>query len=305
MYMNERKSGTNHVTAALAAEANAAPMGRVSVVYEYKDMFKLSCTPTTGDIYVSSGALIWNGRHCGVVNTENVKYTPLESDTLYKQIIVAAQYRKDASSGVETVSLVALESEIVESQSAAMNLTMNTGSAEIGEATTLANFPLWRFVATATTHTEPVQLFDVQKNYKTLMKNIMDSQRNIDNETKERKEETKALTAAVNGISKGIYEIVTGISAYTSFYSNDKIKRGDYFAYLLKFSNDETMIIPSVPGGYKKYFYKVEEISLNPANKVTEMYRGVTLTTLSELYITFSGTNADNCPYVTEIYGIR
>lgn len=302
MYMNERKSGTNHVTAALAAEANAAPMGRVSVVYEYKDMFKLSCTPTTGDIYVSSGALIWNGRHCGVVNTENVKYTPPESDTLYKQIIVAAQYRRDASSGVETVSLVALESEIVESQSAAMNLTMNTGSAEIGEATTLANFPLWRFVVTATTHTEPVQLFDVQKSYKTLEEEIAD---NAD-ELQQEKAAREALENTVNKIQKGLVTLSTNVSG--GIYENTGLKLSDFLAFIVVFSTGEPMIIPAVKGGaYNKRFYKFEgEGTLANPTKVTEGSRTIMVANFDHVKIMHgNATNSSVCGSMQKIYGIR
>lgn len=302
MYMNERKSGTNHVTAALAAEANAAPMGRVSVVFEYKDMFKLNCTPTTGDIYVSSGALIWNGRHCGVVNTENVKYTPPESDTLYKQIIVAAQYRKDASSGVETVSLVALESEIVESQSAAMNLTMNTGSAEIGEATTLANFPLWRFVVTATTHTEPVQLFDVQKSYKTLEEEIADNA----NELQQEKDAREALENTVNKIQKGLVTLSTNVSG--GVYENTSLKLSDFIAFMIVFSTGETMLLPAAPGtSYYQKFYKFEgEGTITSPTKVTVGSREIKVANFDYVKIMQgTATNGSICGSLQKIYGIR
>lgn len=300
MYMNERKSGTNHVTAALAAEANAAPMGRVSVVFEYKDMFKLNCTPTTGDIYVSSGAMIWNGRHCGVVNTENVKYTPPESDTLYKQIIVAAQYRKDASSGVETVSLVALESEIVESQSAAMNLTMNTGSAEIGEATTLANFPLWRFVVTATTHTEPVQLFDVQVNYQTLRKRIEDCRQDIATETTARKELAKEVADMYNGI----VEIPASSINQGYFTSNEKRTR--FTMFIILFDNGETMTIPQIAGNYSKMFYKIEgNGTLGNLTKVTAKEQTIHLSDITSISIYEARKNDDVCSPIKAVYGIK
>ena len=299
MYMNERKSGTNHVTAALAAEANAAPMGRVSVVFEYKNMFKLNCTPTTGDIYVSSGAMIWNGRHCGVVNTENVKYTPPESDTLYKQIIVAAQYRKDASSGVETVSLVALESEIVESQSAAMNLTMNTGSAEIGEATTLANFPLWRFVVTATTHTEPVQLFDVQVNYQTLRKRIEDCRQDIATETTARKE----LAKEVADMYDGIVEIP---ASNVSGYFSSQEARMKFTIFVIVFENGETMTIPRTAGTYSRMFCKNEgDGSLVNPIKVIAREQTIYLSDITSISIHEARKNDDVCSPIKAVYGIK
>lgn len=304
IFVNERFSNTNHITAANHALTNSGIIGG-SFVFTNGRQLALTVSPVTGEVSVADGAFAFNGHLGGVILSESASYTPPPSDTSYTKNIVVIRYKRDTSTNIETYSLAVVSSEPQASEAAAEALTPTLASSTIDDGTTTAEYPLWSFIATASSNTVPVQLFEPCSSLAELRKGLSDTNEAVAKETKERKEETKALTAAVNGISKGIYEIVTGISSYTSSYTNDKIKRGDYLAYLLKFSNQETMIIPSVPGSYKKYFYKIEEISLSAANKVTEMYRGITLTTLSELYITFSGTNADNCPYVTDIYGIR
>ncbi len=300
MYMNERKSGTNHVTAALAAEANAAPIGQASIVFEYKDKFGISITPATGDIYISSGAMIWNGRHCGISSSENVKYTPPESDTLYKKVVVAAQYKKDASTGIETVSLVALESETVETSAAAFELTMDIGSADISEATQLANFPLWRFVATATTHTEPVQLFDVQDNYSTFRKRINECAQEIANEVTKR----KALEDKVEAMSKGVVQIPASSSG-SGFFLEEP--RKNFVEFILVFENGETMTIPQIAGSYKKIFYKIEGSgSLTDPTKATVGTQAITLGNITNVSITLgSSSNTAVCSPIKAVYGIR
>ncbi|MBQ3603954.1 MAG: hypothetical protein IJA02_08950 [Clostridia bacterium] len=159
MFMNERNSGTAHITAALEAFAKSALTSEKNCVFDFGNKFAATVTPATGEVTVMSGVMSWGGRMAGIKNTESVSYTPPNSETLFKKVVVCAQYSKNTETSVESIQLAVLESENQPSESAANALNIDTGSGEITAATEAAYFPLWSFVATSISATSPIALF--------------------------------------------------------------------------------------------------------------------------------------------------
>lgn len=302
IFANERFSGENHVSAANRAQTNNGIIGG-NFVFTNGKQLALTVSPVTGEVSVADGAFAFDGRLGGVVLSESASYTPPPSDTAYIKNIVVIRYKRNAATNVETYSLAVVSSEIQASESAAQALSLSLASDVITDSTTVAEFPLWEFIATASSNTVPEQRFVLIPSMIELKKEISDNADNLQKEIAQRKTETEMLDNAVKNIKKGLETIAKGLTGKD--YDNSKIQRADFIAFVMKFSNNETMTIPSIPGNYRKYFYKVEELSLNAATKVTEMYRGVQLASGTELDINFFGTSSNDCPYVTEIYGIR
>ena len=161
MFMNERNSGAAHITAALEAFAKSAIISLGNFVFDFENKFGISITPANGEVSIMSGVMNWGGRMAGIRNTENVSYTPPNSETLFKKVIVCAKYSKNTETLIESIQLAVLESENQPSESAAKALTIDTGNGEITTATETAYFPLWSFIATSVSVTAPVQLFTV------------------------------------------------------------------------------------------------------------------------------------------------
>lgn len=303
IFVNERFSNTNHITAANHALTNSGIIGG-SFVFTNGRQLALTVSPVTGEVSVADGAFAFNGHLGGVILSESASYTPPPSDTSYTKNIVVIRYKRDTSTNIETYSLAVVSSEPQASEAAAEALTVSLANNTIDDGTTAAELPLWSFVATASSNTVPVQLFELCPSLADFKKGLAETDKNLAAEIKERKAETQALNNTVEGIKKGVVTIATGLTGGDK-YSKSNIMRTDFVAYVLKFSNSETMIIPPVHGYYKKYFYKIEDVALSAVPKVTEMFRGVQLSSFDYLDFNFYGTSKDECPYVTEIYGIR
>lgn len=243
MFMNERNSGAAHITAALEAFAKSAIISQGNFVFDFENKLGISITPANGEVSIMSGVMNWGGRMAGIRNTENVSYTPPNSETLFKKVIVCAKYSKNTETLIESIQLDVLESENQPSESAANALTIDTGSGEITTATETAYFPLWSFIATSVSVTTPVQLFTVVSGIaqlndilntvnKALTQEIADRKSAINNETKNRENSVyvienklaatnynvSANTAAIQDLKKK-YELIarnsSGIDSYT------------------------------------------------------------------------------------------
>lgn len=290
MFMNERKSDTGHVTAARAALANIAKIGTGSFVFNHGGKFALTITPGTGDISVSSGVMSWNGRIAGVENPENVRYTPPESETLYKKIVVCARYNKDTSDGTETVGLVALTSDSVASESVAASLYIDTGSSEITSATETANLPLWSFIATSNSATVPICLFGEVPSLDELKNIISQEKEELQSIIGENLNSTnswiRSVENTVNGHTtiiqrhsadidnlknkKGIIELDLKAQSGEIFAVNGTVSSLGYTGFLI-IADSEPIFVPAALGDYIKKFYKIESVGVSSATKTTEI----------------------------------
>ena len=228
MFMNERHSGTAHITAALEAFAKTALISPENCVFDFENKFAASVTPATGEVSVMSGIMSWGGRITGIKTTESVSYTPPNSETLFKKVIVCAKYSKNTETFVESIQLTVLESENQSSESAANALTIDTGSGEITPATETAYFPLWSFVATSVSATEPKALFETipgiaQINSiltavnKALIQEVADRKTAVSNEASTRLNSYNTLVGYINDTN-------AAVAANTSDISNLKRK---------------------------------------------------------------------------------
>ncbi len=171
IFMNTRHSGSEsgHVTAELEALINEATFGAGNYVFEAGNKFSITVTPVTGNVNISNGVFSWCGRLGGVDEYASVQYTPPNSETLYKKVIVGAKYTKNPGSLVENVLLVVVESEIQASESAAAGVTLDLESAEIKPDTTNAFLPLWEFTANSKSHSTPIKKFNTVNNLSYLL----------------------------------------------------------------------------------------------------------------------------------------
>ena len=299
IFVNERFSNTNHITAANHAQTNSGIIGG-SFVFTNGRQLALTVSPVTGEVSVADGAFAFNGHLGGVILSESASYTPPPSDTSYTKNIVVIRYKRDTSTSIETYSLAVISSEPQASEAAAEALTVSLANNTIDDGTTAAELPLWSFVATASSNTVPVQLFELCPSLADFKKGLAETDKNLAAETLAREE----LAGEVAALKKGVVQIVSGLTG--SNYSGTE-KRADYVAFILRFNNGEVMTIPSVPGTYTKYFYSVEEAgTLSSASKVTVGIRNLILTTSDTLTLNYgSSNNANICGHVTNIYGIR
>ena len=299
IFANERYSGENHVSAANRAQTNAGIVGG-NFVFTNGRQLALTVAPVTGEVSVAEGAFAFSGRLGGVTLSESASYTPPPSDTSYIKNVVIIRYNRNAATNVETFSLAVVSSEIQASESAAQAVSVSLATDTITEGTAVAEFPLWSFVASASSATVPVQLFNLCPSLSELKNNLSQTNKDLAEETAAR----KALGESVALLKSGVVKIAAELTG-TNYYQSSSVKRADYAVYILKFSNQETMVIPSSPGTYQRFFYKIEDVSIGTATKVTEMNQKVTLQTAESLSISFGGTSKENgCPYVTEIYGV-
>ena len=300
IFANERYSGENHVSAANRAQTNAGIIGG-NFVFTNGRQLALTVAPVTGEVSVAEGAFAFSGRLGGVTLSESASYTPPPSDTSYIKNVVVIRYNRNAATNVETFSLAVVSSEIQASESAAQAVSVSLATDTITEGTAVAEFPLWSFVASASSATVPVQLFNLCPSLSELKNNLSQTDKDLAEETAAR----KALGESVALLKSGIVEIAKELTGNANLYQNNSIKRADFSAYIIKFSNEETMTIPSFPGTYCRLFYKIEEISLTSATKVTEMKRAIVLQSGDVLAMSFSGTSKESgCPFVAEIYGV-
>lgn len=263
IFMNTRRSGTTtgHVTAELEALTNEATIGTGNFVFEAGDNFAIAVTPGTGEVKISSGIFSWCGRLGGVDAFESVNYNPPGSETLYKKVVIGAKYSKNSASLVESVLLTALESEVQASESAAAGITINFENENISAVTENAFFPLWEFVASSNSHTEPVQLFNKSNNIKFLLQEINNLKTEINEEKENRENADFNTNNRIDSIIKG-YELIEDniisqtitnvqIDNYIAFVLMIQVKEGDVKL--------EPFIIPAIEGFYYFPRYKFEE----------------------------------------------
>ena len=228
MFMNERNSGTAHITAALEAFAKSALTSEKNCVFDFGNKFAATVTPATGEVTVMSGVMSWGGRMAGIKNTESVSYTPPNSETLFKKVVVCAQYSKNTETSVESIQLAVLESENQPSESAANALNIDTGSGEITAATETAYFPLWSFVATSISATEPIAHFETISGIAQLNNILTAVNKALTQEIADRKtavsNEASARTNSYNTLNNGLKTTNTNVSANTKAIENLKNK---------------------------------------------------------------------------------
>lgn len=160
LFANERFSNSNHITAETDARANNAIIAG-NCVFDFGSKFALTVSPAAGTVTVSDGVLSFSGRNCGVILTESAEYSPPPSDTVYTKNIVVLRYSRDTSTNIETFRISVISSDVQESESAATAADVSLSTNTITESTVTADFPLWSFIATASSNTTPVQLFTV------------------------------------------------------------------------------------------------------------------------------------------------
>lgn len=160
LFVNERYSGGKHVTDDTRAQVNDAIIGG-NFVFNHGSNLGITVMPTTGNVTLSDGSFAFSGRTGGIVLTESVVYTPPVADTLYTKNIVSIRYTRDTSTNFETFKLAVTSSDAQESESAAAALDVTLASSKITDSTVTADFPLWSFIANASSNTTPVQLFDI------------------------------------------------------------------------------------------------------------------------------------------------
>lgn len=301
IFANERFSGENHVSAANRAQTNNGIIGG-NFVFTNGKQLALTVSPVTGEVSVADGAFAFDGRLGGVVLSESASYTPPPSDTSYIKNIVVIRYKRNAATNVETYSLAVVSSEIQASESAAQALSLPLASSVITDSTTVAEFPLWEFIATASSNTVPVQRFTLIPSMVELRDAIAGNAYGLQLEKAAREE----LARTVSGIQKGLVTLSTNVSGGT--YENTSLKLSDFLAFIVVFSTGEPMIIPAVKGGgYKKSFYKFEgEGTLTNPTKVTEGSRVIMVANFDHVKIMHgNATNASICGSLQKIYGIR
>lgn len=304
IFVNERFSNTNHITATNHAQTNESIIGG-SFVFTNGRQLALTVSPVTGEVSVADGAFAFNGHLGGVVLSESASYTPPPSDTAYTKNIVVIRYNRDASTNIETYSLAVVSSEPQASEAAAEAVTLTLAGDTIVDGTTTAEYPLWSFIATASSNTVPVQLFELVPSMAELRDEIADNADGLEKEIKERKDETEALNAAVSKISKGLVTLSSNVNG--TIYENTNLKLSDFLFFIIMFADGEMMTIPAISGSYNKKFYGFEgEGTLTSPTKVTVGTRGITVANFEHVKIMHgSTTNGSVCSSLYRIYGIR
>lgn len=293
IFMNTRHSASEsgHVTAELEALVNEATLGTGNYVFEAGNKFAITITPVTGKVNVSNGVFSWCGRLGGVDEFETVQYTPPNSETLYKKIVIGARYSKTPGSLVENIYLEAIESEVQSSESAAAGVTLTLDSDEIKPDTISAFLPLWEFTANSKTHSTPVKKFNTVNNLKFLLNKAGELSTQISTEKTARENADKSLQTSISGettarknadtafdnrlkLIEQKYELITDKVAWGLDYTFPPNKYRA-FCFLVKTSSirdSEVKIFPAIPGTYTvpTYYpsketigYKVETIYSN------------------------------------------
>lgn len=301
IFVNERFSNTNHITAANHAQTNSGIIGG-SFVFTNGRQLALTVSPVTGEVSVADGAFAFNGHLGGVILSESASYTPPPSDTSYTKNIVVIRYKRDTSTNIETYSLAVVSSEPQASEAAAEAVTITLAGDKIEDGTTTAEYPLWSFIATASSNTPPEQLFTLIPSMVELRDAIAGNAYGLQQEKAAR----EALENSVNKIQKGLVTLSTNVSG--GIYENTGLKLSDFLAFIVVFSTGEPMIIPAVKGGaYNKRFYKFEgEGTLANPTKVTEGSRTIQVANFDHVKIMHgSSTNSSICGSLQKIYGIR
>lgn len=307
VFMNTRRSGTatGHVTAELEALTNEATIGTGNFVFEAGGNFEIAVTPGTGEVAISSGIFSWCGRLGGVDTFDTVKYTPPGSETLYKKVVICAKYSKDSATLVENISLTAIESENQASESAAAGITLVFENENISAVSETAYFPLWEFIASSNSHTEPVQLFKTVNNIKLLFHEIQNIKKSAAEETQNRIAADEEIKSKVALIEKGYVLIEAYITGQKVF--NVDIKK--YIAFVLYIQTEKDMgkhipfFIPAKDGNYYMPRYKFEPRSLGGYD-VSVNYA---VATVDETYgtVSFQNENNEAIGSFVMLYGIK
>lgn len=134
--MNERYSGTSHITAEDEAAVKAAIVGSTGLIGGYEineeDMTAVSAA-------VPNGTFCWNGR-CGKISSESAVTWTAPSSGKFAKVWVCVHYTK--SNSVESVSIDKVMSEEKSSQTAAENAEF-PNSTSLGSETTESWLPLF------------------------------------------------------------------------------------------------------------------------------------------------------------------
>lgn len=301
IFANERYSGENHVSAANRAQTNAGIIGG-NFVFTNGRQLALTVAPVTGEISVAEGAFAFSGRLGGITLNESASYTPPPSDTSYIKNVVVIRYNRNAATNVETFSLAVVSSEIQASESAAQAVSVSLATDTIADGVTVAELPLWEFIATASSNTAPVQRFTLIPSMVEMRDAIAGNAYGLQQEKAARED----LGNKVSSIQKGLVTLATNLNGKE--YENKSLKVSDFVAFLVRFTTGETLLLPAVPGATaKQNFYKFEgEGTLTSPTKVTEGSRIIMVANFDHVKIMHgNATNSSICGSLEKVYGIR
>ena len=301
IFANERYSGENHVSAANRAQTNAGIIGG-NFVFTNGRQLALTVAPVTGEVSVAEGAFAFSGRLGGITLSESASYTPPPSDTSYIKNVVVIRYNRNAATNVETFSLAVVSSEIQASESAAQAVSVSLATNTIADGVTVAELPLWEFIATASSNTAPVQRFTLVPSMIEMRDAIAGNAYGLQLEKAAR----EALSQTVDNIQKGLVTLSTKVSA--GIYENTSLKVSDFVLFLVTFSTGETLMLPASPGAQAiQKFYKFEgEGTLSSPTKVTVGSREIKVANFDHVKIMHgSATNSSVCGSLEKVYGIR
>ncbi|MBR6619400.1 MAG: hypothetical protein IKK85_03560 [Clostridia bacterium] len=227
LFANERFSNSNHITAETDAKANNAIIAG-NCVFDFGSKFALTVSPAAGTVTVSDGVLSFSGRNCGVILTESAEYNPPPSDTVYTKNIVVLRYSRNTITNIETFNIAVISSDVQESESAAAAIDVSLSAETITESTVTADFPLWSFIATASSATAPVQLFTVVSGIAQLNSILTAVNKALTQEIADRKKavstEATNRTNSYNTLNNSLKTTNTNVSANTNAIENLKNK---------------------------------------------------------------------------------
>lgn len=150
-------TGSAHVTAAQAGAFNGAVCGLNNYVLSTGNKMSASMI-SNNTIRIYDGDLVINGRHATIPYGTWDELTIENGEAGKNRIdIVAAKYEKDASEGVEDISLVVIQGVSTASTPSAPDIP----SGNVLEGDTPVYFPLYKITLSGINVTAPVALFSV------------------------------------------------------------------------------------------------------------------------------------------------
>lgn len=177
---------THHITPEMDAGLYKSIFGAGNAVLDTGTDMALTVKPgngsaTTGSVEVSPGYFSFDGRIGRIEGSATATYSRPQSDSSKTRVCVAVHYAKSAS-GTESFTLVCRQSAFSADASAAEIEFEPTGgepgaigiySTGITPGITSAYFPLWEFIAGATSYTSVKKLFEVRNGLPGLLGKIV------------------------------------------------------------------------------------------------------------------------------------
>lgn len=151
-------AGKEHVTSADAGMLNAAMIGSGQFVVEIGGMLAASVI-TSNKIQIRDGVLMMQGRMARINPGESVELPIENGETGYRRNdLIVARYEKDASTGIETMSIVVIKG--APTTGIAADPLYAIGDI-INDGAVINEMPLFRIPLDGLTVQNPVQLYEV------------------------------------------------------------------------------------------------------------------------------------------------